>query len=49
MGRNDGIGVANFEQLSYSPMDPASKGDNQTIAFNSHAAMRDLGRAEAAA
>ena len=33
---------------SYAYIDPASKGDNQTITFDSHAAMRDLGRAEAA-
>lgn len=32
---------------SYSYIDPASKGDNQTIEWDSHAAMRDLGRAEA--
>lgn len=44
VGRNDGIGKAT---AGYAYIDPASKGDNQTVTFDSHAAMRDLGRAEA--
>jgi hypothetical protein len=32
---------------AYAQIDPASKGGNQTVTFDSHAAMRDLGRAEA--
>lgn len=31
----------------YAYIDPASKGDNQTVEFDIHAAMRELGRAEA--
>jgi len=42
VGRNDGIGVCNFEQV-----EPASKGDSQTLTFDSHAAMLELGRVEA--
>ena len=32
---------------TYSYIDPASKGDNQTVAFDSHAAMYELGKMEA--
>lgn len=32
---------------SYAGMAPASKGDTQTLTWDSHAAMRELGRAEA--
>lgn len=45
VGRNDGVGQANFATYSY--IDPASKGDNQTVAFDSHAAMYELGKMEA--
>lgn len=47
VGRSDGIGVANA--ATYAAIDPATKGDSQTVEFNSHAAMRDLGRMEAVA
>lgn len=40
----DGVSMQNS---SYAYIDPTSKGDNQTVTFDSHAAMRDLGRAEA--
>ena len=38
-----------FAGYGYKAIDPTSKGDTQTITFDSHAAMRDLGRMEAAA
>lgn len=46
VSRNDGVGVANFE-TSHSYQ---SRGDEQiSLAFDSHAAMHAVGRAEAAA
>src|SRR5690606_20757414 len=33
---------------SYAHIDPASKGDNQTVVFDAQEAFRSLGRAEAA-
>lgn len=39
-------GKVTFGQFSYAPVEPASKGDSQTVPFDSITAMRDLGRAE---
>lgn len=47
VARADGIGVANA--ATYAAYDPSSKGDSQTVEFDPHAAMRSLGRMEAAA
>lgn len=44
---SSGQSSATFGQFSYAHVDPASKGDNQTREWDSHVAMRDLGRAEA--
>jgi hypothetical protein len=46
VGRNDGVGVANFEAYAPNSAYP-DKGASVTVTFDSHAAMRDLGRAEA--
>jgi len=45
VGRTDGIGKATAAGYAY--IDPATKGDTQTEVFDSHAAKRELGRAEA--
>lgn len=46
VGRNDGVGVANFAIFGPSA-GRTDAGPNQTIEFDSHAAMRELGKMEA--